>query len=95
MAILSGARNEKNASLSQKIFDRIQLLFPNAKSSQTSAHVLLANTYASQADLSTASAIRMKMNRIGVKKLAGLSWTVVDGQVVVSDIRVEIFENNI
>ena len=85
VAILSGARTYKNVSLSQKIFDRIQQFFPNAKLSRTAATVLLANTYASHADFSKVSDVRMKMNHSGVKKKPGLSWTVVDGQVAVSE----------
>ncbi|CAF1225710.1 unnamed protein product [Didymodactylos carnosus] len=48
----------------------------------TSTTVLLANTYTLGGDWSTASDIRMKMNQSGMKKMAGLSWTVVDGKIV-------------
>ena len=42
--MLFSAGNKNNAALSQKIFDRIHLLFYNHKASVTSATVLLANT---------------------------------------------------
>ncbi len=89
MAILSGARNEKNVFLSQKVFDRIQLLFPDANISQASPYVLLANTYGAQGDLPKAADVRTKMNKIGVKKVTGLSWTVVDEEIVVSNMKIK------
>ncbi|CAF1295049.1 unnamed protein product [Didymodactylos carnosus] len=82
MSILSAARNQRNPSLAQKIFDRIQPHFHNQQDYSTSAAVLLANTYALSGDWSAASDIRMKMNQSGMRKMAGLSWTVVDEKIV-------------
>lgn len=62
----------------------MKLHFPDSTTYKTAATVLLANTYAAQSDFSRASDIRLKLNQSGVKKLTGLSWTVVNGQVVVS-----------
>ena len=84
MSILSAARNQRNPLLAQKIYDRIQPYLNDEKNYATSATVLLANTYALAGDLTTASMIRTQMNQSGWKKLAGLSWTVVNGKVVVS-----------
>ncbi len=84
VSILSAARNQRNPLLAQKIYDRIQPYLKDQKIYATSATVLLANTYALAGDLTTASMIRMKMNQSGLKKLAGLSWTVVNGKIVVS-----------
>ena len=47
MALLAGARNEKNCDLSQDIYNEMKKLFPTMKDSLTAAAVLLANTYAS------------------------------------------------
>ncbi|CAF1102314.1 unnamed protein product [Rotaria magnacalcarata] len=55
MSLLSSTRNEKNASLSQKIFDRIESNFPDAKNVLTSAAVLLANTHALRGNTSMAT----------------------------------------
>lgn len=84
VAILSAARNQRNPLLAQKIYDRIQPYLKDQEIYETSATVLLANTYALAGDLTTASMIRMKMNQSGLKKLPGLSWTVVNGKIVVN-----------
>ena len=47
MALLSGARNQRNSSMSEKIYNRIQQFFPNYKEELVSAAILLANTYQS------------------------------------------------
>ena len=60
--MLSGARNERNAYLSQKIFDRIRLLFSHDESSLASATVLLANTYGLTGDFPRTSELRTEMN---------------------------------
>ena len=84
MAILSAARNRRNASSAQKIFDRIRFHFPDYKDSLVSATVLLANTYALSNDFSMASDLRMKLNQSGMKKVPGYSSTVVKGKIFVS-----------
>ena len=75
MAILSAARNQRNASLAQKIFDRIRFHFPDDKDALVSATVLLANTYALSNDSSMAFDLRMKLNKSGMKKV---SWSFID-----------------
>ncbi|CAF0746687.1 unnamed protein product [Adineta steineri] len=82
MSMLSAARNQRNPLLAKKIYDRIEPYLKDQKIYATSAKVLLANTYALARDLTIASNIRMKMNQSGLKKLTGLSWTVVNGKVV-------------
>ncbi|CAF1183546.1 unnamed protein product [Rotaria sp. Silwood1] len=81
MSMLSSARNEKNGSLVQTIFDRIESKFSDVESCLTSATVLLANTHALSGNKSLASNIRMKLDQSGMKKVVGISWTVVDGKV--------------
>jgi hypothetical protein len=84
VSILSAARNQHDIFLSQKIFDHMKQLFPQLKSSLASAHVLLANTYASNGDFSRASDIRIESDKLGLKKKMGISKTVLNGQIHVS-----------
>lgn len=84
MALLSGARNDKNTQLAQNICDRLKRLFPSTKDSLTAADVLLANTYASSGDIGKASDIRIQLTKSGAKKKIGTSTTVVDGEIYVS-----------
>ncbi|CAF1644608.1 unnamed protein product, partial [Adineta ricciae] len=81
MALLSGARNDKNAQLAQNIYDQLKRLFPSMKDSLTAAKVLLANTYASSGDIGKASHIRTQHRKSGAKKKIGTSTTVVDGEM--------------
>jgi hypothetical protein len=51
VALLSGARNEKNSDLSQKVYDRMKKLFPQLINPIASAAILLANVYASTGEI--------------------------------------------
>ena len=84
VALLSGARNDKNTQLAQNICDRLKRLFPSTKDSIAAAEVLLANTYASSGDIGKASNIRIQLTKSGAKKKIGTSTTVVDGEIYVS-----------
>lgn len=84
MSILSAARNQRDAALAQKIYDRIRLVFGNDETILVSSMILLSNTYALSGDLPTASKMRIQMNRTGLKKEAGVSTTIVDGQIHVN-----------
>jgi hypothetical protein len=84
VALLSGARNEKNSLLSQKMYDRMKKLFPDLTNPLISAAILLANTYASSGEIGKASSIRIQLNQSNMKKKPGLSWTVINGQIFVS-----------
>ncbi len=70
--------------MAQKIFDRIQSNFPDYKDTLLSATVLLANTYALSNDTSMAFDLRMKLNKSGMKKVPGVSSTVVNEKIFVS-----------
>ena len=83
-AMLSAARINRNKYLSQKVFDRMNLLFPNVESCLLPATVLLSNTYSAVGDFSKASQVRMGIDRMSLKKKIGLTWTVVNEKVVVS-----------
>lgn len=54
------------------------------KSGLTSAHVLLANTYAATGDFYRASNIRMQISELGLKRRMGVSRTMVNGEITVS-----------
>ncbi|CAF4403802.1 unnamed protein product, partial [Rotaria sordida] len=58
MAILSGARNSRQHILSQKIYDRMTMLFPNEKEALKSGSALLGNTYLSIGDHERAENVR-------------------------------------
>lgn len=84
MALLSAARNQMNANLAEQTYDRINKVFPQSNDLFASASVLLANVYESIGDTDKASDIRIQLNKSGVKRKIGLSWTVVNGQIYVS-----------
>ena len=84
MALLSGARNDKNSYLSQKVFDRMKNLFPNVKNSLVPASILLANVYASSGDIEKATDIKVQLHRSGAKKQVGITVTELDGKLLVS-----------
>ena len=86
VALLSGARNDKNTHLSEQIYGRMRELFPDLSDQLTSAAVLLANVYGSSGDIHKASDIRIELARSGAKKQIGLSWTVVNEQVYVHSV---------
>ncbi len=85
MSLLSGARNQRNSSLSEEIYHRMEKNFPNYKDELVSAAVLLANTYQSAGDLEKATVIKKKLNIEGTKRKRGLSWTEVNGKIFVSE----------
>ena len=84
MALLAGARNEKNSHLSEIIHNRMKKLFPEMEEPIVQGAILLANAYASAGDLEKASNIRRQMHKSSVKNKVGLSWTVTDGEILVS-----------
>ncbi len=82
--LLSGARNVKNSNLSQNIYDRMKKLFPQMVDPLGTAAILLANVYASSGEMDKALDIRTQLNKSGIKKQIGLSWTSVNRQLFVS-----------
>ena len=83
VALLSGARNEKNVHLSKKTYNRMKELFPKSTDELVSAAVLLANVYAASGQIEESSNVRKELDRPGIKKQVGLSWTVTNGQIFV------------
>lgn len=85
VAILSGARNHRDLLVSKKIYERMELLFPDQKEHMVAASILLANTYSSYEDHQQVSLIRLQnVQKYGRKVKPGVSWTEVDGEIVVS-----------
>jgi pentatricopeptide repeat protein len=85
VALLSGARNEKNTDLAEEVFEQMKRLFPGLTDPLIAASVLLSNTLASSGKFERATEMRMKLNPASAKKKEGLSRTVVNGQFYVSD----------
>jgi hypothetical protein len=85
VSLLSGARNHRDSALSQKLYDRMKFLFPNQKSDLIAALVLVSNTYSSVGDEQQAQEVQIsRIKQLGNKTKAGLSWTEVNGELVVS-----------
>ena len=84
MAILSGARNSRQQILSEKIYDRMKMLFSDQKETLISASILLCNIYSSLGDHQEAENIRLnRIKQLGTKVKPGVSWTEVNGEIVV------------
>jgi hypothetical protein len=59
-------------------------LFPDQKSDLIAASVLVSNTYSSLGDEQQAQEVRIsRLKQLGSKVKAGLSWTEVNGELVV------------
>ncbi len=84
--MLSGARNCRHSALSEKIYNRMKMLFPNQKVDLKSGSILLGNIYTSLGDYEKAETIRSNATKeYGKKVKPGLSWTEVDGEIAVKD----------
>jgi hypothetical protein len=93
VSLLSSARNQRNTSLSEQIYNRIEKNFPNYKSELIPAAILLANTYQSSGNFEKATHIKNKLNIEGAKKQQGLTWTEVNGKIFVSQDIFHLFNN--
>ncbi|CAF4041266.1 unnamed protein product [Rotaria sordida] len=83
LAILSGARNSHQHILSRKIYDRMNILFPDKKERLKSGSILLGNTYSSVGDYQEAVNIRSKRIReLGTKVKPGVSWTEFNDEIL-------------
>lgn len=85
VSLLSGARINHNSDLSEKIYNRMKNLFPDEKKSLSSGVVLLSNVYSSLGDYEKAKSFRSnQIKELGLKVQVGISWTEINGQIVVS-----------
>ncbi len=92
MSLLSGARNQRNSSLSEQIYNQIQKNFPNYKEELIPAAILLANTYQSSDNSEKATVIKKTLNHSEAKKQQGLSWTEVNGKIFVRENIFQLFD---
>jgi hypothetical protein len=84
VAMLSGARNCQDSVLSQKIYNRMKSLFPDRKENLIAGSILLCNTYSSVGEYEQAKDVRSnRIKELGKSVKIGLSWTAVNGEVVV------------
>ncbi|CAF1352240.1 unnamed protein product [Adineta ricciae] len=82
-ALLSGARNVRDSNLSNRIYKKMQLLFPDEKDTLIAGSVLLSNIYSSIGDHHRAEDIRTnRIKQFGYNVKVGLSWTSVNNQLV-------------
>jgi hypothetical protein len=91
--MLSGARTQRETALSQRLYDRMRALFPNQKPDLIAASVLLSNTYSSVGDEQKSQEVRIdRLKQFGSRMRLGLSWTEVNGELVVTITRALIFK---
>ncbi len=82
--MLSGARNCRDSTLSQKLYDQMKSLFSDQQENLIAASILLCNTYSSLGEYEQAKDIRSnRIKQFGNNVKAGLSWTEVNGKLVV------------
>lgn len=94
VALLAGARNHHQIVLSEKVFKRMKILFPEKKPALISASILLSNTYSSVGDHQSAEEERLnRIKQFGNNVKVGLSWTEVGNEIVVSKYFLQIYEN--
>jgi hypothetical protein len=87
VAILSAARVHRNSILSQKTYSRMKSLFPDQKQALMSGSILLSNTYSSVGDQQRSKDVQsIRMKELGKKAKTGLSWSEVNGEIVVKDL---------
>jgi hypothetical protein len=79
VALLSGARNHQQSTLSRDVYDRMTKLFLLQKPDLNSAYLLLANTYASVGEYQKARDVRLK--HFGKKTISGVAWTEMNGKI--------------
>ncbi|CAF4449764.1 unnamed protein product [Rotaria socialis] len=84
MAMLSGARNNRNSVLSQRLYNQMKSLFSNKKDDFIAASILLCNTYSSLGQFEQAAHIRStRIKEFGKNVKVGLTWTEANGELVV------------
>ncbi|CAF3356567.1 unnamed protein product [Rotaria socialis] len=82
-AMLSAARHYRHVALSEKLYNRMRLLFPDEKSHLISASILLSNIYSSLGYNQEVKEIRLeRIKQFGKNITVGVAWTEVNGQVV-------------
>ena len=81
---MSGARNSRDHILSEKIYNKMKVLFSDQKDALISDSILLCNIYSSIGDDHQAQNNRLsRLKNFGKRVKVGLSWTEVNGEIVV------------
>jgi hypothetical protein len=89
--MLSGARNHRQIALSEKLYDRMKVLFPMKKENLIAASILVSNTYLSSGDDQKAKEVRSnRMKQFGKNIKVGLTWTEVKGELVVKNLSLHL-----
>ncbi|CAF1267794.1 unnamed protein product, partial [Didymodactylos carnosus] len=81
MALLSGARNNKNNLKAKEIYNKLCSILNADNNTLLAASILLSNTYSAHGNYEEATKIREQQLVAGVKKTVGVSLTVVNGQI--------------
>ncbi|CAF1629199.1 unnamed protein product [Adineta ricciae] len=82
-ALLSGARNVRDSNLSDRVYKKMQQLFPGEKDTLVAGSILLSNIYSSIGDHHRAEDIRVhRIKQFGHNVNVGLSWTSVNNKLV-------------
>jgi hypothetical protein len=85
--MLSGARNHRQIALSEKLYDRMKVLFPMKKENLIAASILVSNTYLSSGDDQKAKEVQSNgMKQFGKNIKVGLTWTEIKGELVVKNL---------
>ncbi|CAF4321538.1 unnamed protein product, partial [Rotaria magnacalcarata] len=83
MSLLSGARNNRNRHVSEKVYDRMKYLFPNEKQHLVSGAVLVSNIYSSFGEDQLATTFRSnQIKQLRTNATKGLSWTQINDEIV-------------
>ena len=92
VTLLSGARNGRQSDLAQKIYNRMQSLFPHETDSLISGSILLSNIYLSTGDHEEARKIRLdRIRQYGTKVNPGVSWTEIGDEMLVREFLTKFF----
>ncbi|CAF4217064.1 unnamed protein product [Rotaria sp. Silwood2] len=83
MCLLSGARNNRNSNLSEKVYNQMKSLFPDQKQGLLSGAILLSNIYSSVGEDQLSKEFRSnQIKELETKIKLGLSFTDANGEIV-------------
>ena len=83
--MMSGARTQRNTSLSETLLNRVTKQFPDRQDYRPTASKLLVNTYSSTDGNDRSSELKRQIEESPMEAETGRSWTYVNDELVVSD----------